>query len=71
MVSSVVLVNKVDMVSAEDLGILKGLIARINTGATIYETNHSNIEVRCGGVMIWWTCGRSEVCLVDSRHDLR
>lgn len=42
--ANVILLNKVDLVSAEHLGVLKEVIHKLNPSAKILETNHSKID---------------------------
>ncbi|MEO1437950.1 MAG: GTP-binding protein, partial [Bacteroidota bacterium] len=42
--ANVILLNKTDLVSEEDLGILKAMIHKLNPGATILESSFSKID---------------------------
>ena len=42
--ANVIILNKIDMVSEEHLGILRGTLQKLNPGAQIVETNFSEID---------------------------
>ena len=42
--ANVIILNKIDMVSEEHLGILRGTLQKLNPGAQIVETNFSEVN---------------------------
>ena len=44
--ANVIVLNKIDMVSEEHLGILRGTLQKLNPGAQIVETNFSEIDAK-------------------------
>ena len=42
--ANVIILNKIDLVSEEHLGILRGTLQKLNPGAQIVETNFSEID---------------------------
>jgi G3E family GTPase len=44
--ANIILLNKIDLVSVEDLGLLRNLIKKLNPGALIFDTNHSKIDLK-------------------------
>ena len=57
--ADVILINKVDLVSPEELKFVEGVARKMNAHAKIITTNHS--KVRCVGWL--WLRARARVCV--------